>query len=161
MSIPLSGNIKDTSLPDLLEHLRLTKATGSLSVRKGDVVKTIYTKSGQIVFAASTSADDRLGETLVKCCNLTRENLDHALQIAKKSAGLKKLGAILVENGFLSPRDLFSGLKMQVKDIIYSLFLLGDGAYRFEEGVPAELIQLQINYQELIAEIIQRIKKET
>lgn len=160
MSIPLSGNIQNIPLPDILEQLRHSKATGTLTVQSGDIVKSISIKSGQIVFASSTDAKDRLGETLVKCCNLSRENLEHAIQLYKRNAGFKKLGSLLVENGFISPKDLFSGLKTQVKDIIYSLFLWGEGEYRFEERLSLDVIQLRIDIQELIAEIIQRIKQE-
>jgi hypothetical protein len=73
---------------------------------------------------------------------------------------LKKLGAILVENGLVVPKDLFGGLKIQVKGIIYSLFLWNDGKYQFEDRLPTDIIQLQINFQELIAEIIQRIRHD-
>jgi hypothetical protein len=124
------------------------------------MVKYVYLKAGQIVFAASTDINDRLGEVLIKCCKLSREHLEHALRLSKKSAGLKKLGALLVENGFVTPKELFIGLKTQVKDIIYSLFLWVEGDYRFEEQVPSDIILLQINIKELIAEIIQRIKQE-
>lgn len=160
MPIQLSGNIQDAPLPNILEQLRQSKATGTLTVRGDNKVKSIYFKAGQIVFAASSDANDRLGEILVRCCKLSRENLEQALLLSKKSAGLKKLGAILAENGFVTPKDLFSGLKIQVKDIIYSLFLWTEGAYQFEEQLPSDIIQLQINIQELIAEIIQRIQQE-
>ena len=77
-----------------------------------------------------------------------------------KNGGFKKLGAILVENRFLSPKELFAGLKVQVKDIIYSLFLLEEAEYRFDENLPAEVIQLQIDIEELIKEIIKKIKQD-
>ena len=160
MSIALSGKLSFTPLADVLEQLRQGKATGTLTVSSGDLTKCIYLKSGQIVFATSTSVQDRLGEILVKTGTLKRENLEYALQLFKKSAGMKKIGAILVENGLIAPKDLFSGLKVQVKDIIFSLFLLSEGVYQFEEHLPSELIQLQINFQDLIAELIQRIKQE-
>jgi hypothetical protein len=162
MYIPhLSGNIQITPLPDILDELRQSKATGTLTLRSGEIVKSIYVKNGQIVFAASTDGNDRLGDILVKCCKLSKQNLEHAVQLSKKSAGLKKMGAILVENGFLTPKELFNGLKIQVKDIIFSLFLWGEGEYRFDKNLPSDVIQLQINIQELIAEIIQRIKQES
>lgn len=157
---PHAGKIQDTPLPDVLEHLRQSKASGTLTVRSKDITKCIYIKGGQIVFATSTGVHDRLGEILVKSGKLSRENLDHALRIYQKGAGIKKLGAILVENGLLNPKDLFNGLKIQVKDIIFSLFLLNEGEFRYEERLPSDMIQLQINFQELIAEIIQRIKQE-
>jgi hypothetical protein len=160
MSNPLSGNIHVTPLSDILEQVRQRKATGTLTVRRDGIVKSIYIKDGQIVFATSSEPHDRLGEILVKAGKISQENMDYALKLYNKSAGLKKLGAILVENGLVAPKELFSGLKLQVKDIIFSLFLWRQGDYQFEERLPSDIIQLQINFQELIAEIIQRIRQE-
>ena len=160
MSIILSGKISFTPLVDVLEQLRQRKATGTLTVISGDVKKCIFIKSGQIVFATSTSSEDRLGEILVKTGKLKPENLVYATQLFKKNSGLKKLGAILVENGLIASKDLFGGLKAQVKDIIFSLILLAEGDYQFEDSFPSDIIQLQFNFQDLIAEIIQRIKRE-
>lgn len=156
----LSGNIRDNPLSDILEDLRQRKATGTLTVKRDNVTKSIYVRDGQIVFATSMEVHDRLGEILVKTGKLTQENLDHALELYRKSAGLKKLGAVLVENGLVAPKELFGGLKIQVKGIIYSLFLWHDGEYQFEERLPTDIIQLQINFQELISEIIQRIRHD-
>jgi len=158
MSKSLSGNIRENPLSDILEDLRQRKATGTLTVKRNAVSKSIYVRDGQIVFATSMEPLDRLGEILVKTGKISQENMDYAIKLYKKSGGLKKLGAVLVENGLVAPKELFSGLKLQVKDIIYSLFLWPDGDYQFEERLPTDIIQLQINFQELIAEIIQRIK---
>lgn len=129
-------------------------------LRAGGVTKNIYVKDGQIIFATSTELQDRLGEILVKSGKITRDNLEQALQVYDKSAGLKKLGAILVEKGFLPPKELFGGLKIQVREIILSLFLWRSGEYRFEERLPPDIIQLNIDFEELISEIIERIKLE-
>jgi hypothetical protein len=160
MSIPLSGTIRSKPLSAILEDLRRRTATGALTLRAGDVAKTIYVKDGQIIFATSSETHDRLGEVLVKSGKITRDNLEQALRVYKKSAGLKKIGAILVEKGFLPPKELFSGLKIQVKEIILSLFLWRSGEYRFEERLPPDIIQLHIDFEELISEIIERIKLE-
>ena len=160
MSLPSTGNIREVPLPALLEDLQQGKSTGALVIRRSGAEKCIYVKNGQIVFASSSDMQDRLGEMLVKAGLLSRENLDAALALYKKNAGLKKIGAILVENKFVSPRDLFAGLKTQVKDILFSLFLWDDAEYRFEERLPPDVIQLQFNLPELIAELIERIKRE-
>ncbi len=161
MSIPSSGKIQATPLSDILEDLRQGKKTGTLTVRRGNIAKSIYLKGGQIVFATSADPGDRLGECLVKAGKLSREKLEHALHLYNKHAGLKKMGAILVENGLVPPKELFNGLKIQVKEIIFSLFLWPDGDYRFEERLPSDIIQLQINFQELITQIIKRIRHES
>lgn len=144
----------------MLESCRRQKATGTLTVRSNDIVKCIFLSEGQIVFASSTSAQDRLGEILVQSGKLTQKNLDYALGLYNKGARLKKLGAILVENGLMNPKDLFSGLKAQVNNIIYSLFLWTEGEYSFQDSLPPDMIHLQIDFEELLSEIIQRIKQE-
>ena len=159
-SFVLSGKIEVTPLPLILEELRQSKATGTLAVSAGKVKKAVYVKEGQIIFATSTDGHDLLGEILVKAGKLSRENLETALNLVKKSGGFKKMGALLVENGFVSPKDLFAALKTQVKNIIYSLFLWHEADYSFDAKLPPDVIHLQINMQELIKEIIQRIKSE-
>ncbi|HSQ77829.1 MAG TPA: DUF4388 domain-containing protein [Nitrospirota bacterium] len=160
-SLPSSGNIREVPLPVILQDLQTGKATGALIVRRSGVEKCIYVKNGQIVFATSSDSHDRLGEMLVKAGLLSREHLDAALKLYQKNAGFKKIGAILVENGFVSPQDLFTGLKSQVKEILFSLFLWDDAEYSFGERLPPDVIQLQFNLPELIREIIARIKRET
>jgi hypothetical protein len=158
---PLSGKIQTTPLPVILESLQKEKATGTLTVSCRGVERCIHVKDGQIIFATSSDVHDRLGETLVKEGMISKEKLETALKLYSKNVGLKKLGAILVENGFISPKDLFSGLKAQVKDIIYNIFLWDDAEYRFEGRLPADIIKLQINLQELLMEIIHRMKRQT
>ena len=161
MAITLSGKISFSPLPDVLEQLRRRNATGILTVSSGEVKKSIYVKNGQIVFANSSSIQDRLGEILVQTGKITRKQLEHAMKLYSKHSGLKKLGAILVENGLITSQELFGGLKAQVKEIIYSLFLLSEGDYQFEDRIPPDILQLKISFKDLITEIIQRIKLES
>lgn len=160
MSFQLSGNTRTVPLPAILQVMQLVEVDGMLSVRNNTIEKCIYFKKGQIVFATSTDARDRLGEVLVKAGFLSQQNLEQGLVVFKKQAGFKKIGAILVENKFVSPKNLYAGLKMQVKDIIYSLFLWDNAEFRYEEGLATDIIELQINMQELVGEIISRIKSE-
>ncbi len=161
MPVPLSGNIRDVPLPAILQDLHDQKATGAVTVLRGGVEKSVFLKNGDIVFATSTDGNDRLGEMLVRTGLLSRQNLETALKVYRENAGIKKIGAILVEKGFISPRDMFAGLKSQVKDILTSLFLWDDAEYRIEARLPPDVIQLQFNLPDLIAEIIERIKQES
>ena len=160
-SFPLSGKIQATPLPVILESLQKEKATGTLTVNCRGVERCIHVKDGHIIFASSSDVHDRLSETLVKEGMISKGKLETALKLYSKNVGFKKLGAILVENGFISPKDLFSGLKAQVKNIIYNIFLWDDAEYRFEGRLPADIIKLQINLQELLMEIIHRMKRQT
>ncbi len=161
MALSLSGNLLETPFSDVIAVLRLQKATGTLVCGSGETEKSVYVKNGQIIFATSKDERDRLGETLVKNGKITRSQLERALILHKKNAGLKKIGAIFVENGFVSPKDLFNGLKLQVRGIIHSLFVTTDGPYQFQERMPDHVIPLQIDMEELLREVIEQMKQGT
>jgi hypothetical protein len=161
MAFQLSGNTRTVPFTVVLQMLHQAEVSGTLTIRRDEIEKCIQFKKGQIIFSTSNDVKDRLGEILVRDGHLTRESLEAALVLLNKQGGTKKIGAILVENGFVSPKNLFAGLKSQVKEIICSLFLWEDADYAFEEQIPAETIQLQFNLPELISEIICRIKNES
>lgn len=159
MALSLSGNLIETPFSDVIAVLRQQKATGTLTCGTGTDEKSLYVKNGHIIFATSKDERDRLGEIMMKDGKITRNQLDRALKMHQSSAGLKKIGAIFVEHGFVSPKDLFNGLKVQVRGIIHSLFLLTEGPYKFEEHLPADVIPLQINIEELLKEVIEQMKQ--
>jgi len=154
-----TGNFLETPFSDVVVSLQQQAATGTLTCAAGGYEKSVCLKSGQIIFATSQDVRDRLGEIMVATGKITRSQLEKALDLHKKSAGLKKIGAVMVENGFVTPKDLFNGLKHQVRSIIYSLILLTEGAYRFTEVLPPDVIPLQINMEELLREVIQQMKQ--
>lgn len=160
MALSLSGQIRETSIIETLDFLKRQSATGTLTFQHEGVEKTLYLKDGRIVFADSRHGQDRLGEVLVKARLITPEQLASAIELSKKSAGLKKFGAILVEHGMLSPRDLFAGLKLQVKGIVFSLLLWTDGGYRFvsEAKLPPDILTLQVNVDEIAREVVAFLK---
>src|SRR4030043_2444235 len=149
---PLTGNLKDFSLPKVLAYLNRNRKTGTLIIKTPVFTKKAYLLKGDAIFASSTYEDDRLGEMLLKAGKITMEQYDTAVQILKKTN--KRLGAILVELGYLMPKDLFWGVKYQVKEIIYSLFLLENAGYEFIEGaIPSnEDITLKMSIGNLIYE---------
>ncbi len=159
MPLTLSGNFSDTPITDVISILRLQKATGTLTCTAAAVEKSLYVEGGQIIFATSKDERDRLGEVLVREGMITRIQLERSLQAHRKSAGVKKIGAIFVENGYVSPKDLFNGLKVQVRTIILSLLLMHEGHYRFEEQLPADVIPLPINMEDVLRDVIQQMKK--
>ncbi len=63
-------------------------------------------------------------------------------------------GRFLVELGFLSPRDLWDGVKAQVEEIVRSLFAFGAGSVLFWEGEvrPDNVVRLALPTRRLVAE---------
>ena len=161
MPIALKGSLREYSLPKILTDLHRKRATGTLAVSTPNFTKKAYLVKGDAVFAASSYEDDRLGEMLLKAGKITVEQYDKSVEILKRTK--KRQGAILVELGYLTPKDLFWGVKYQVKEIIYSLFQLEDGECEFiEDDVPTdEVITLKMSMGNLIHEGVKRIDNWT
>lgn len=158
--IPTKGYLRNYSLPRMLVFLNRHRVTGILTVVSQGITKKIYLKKGNAVFASSTYEDDRLGEMLVKAGKITMRHYDEAVGVMKRTG--KRLGAVLVELKYLTPKDLFWGVNYQVQEIIYSLFQLKDGLYEFKEGkIPAEVITLDLSMANIIFEGVRRIEDWT
>lgn len=153
----LETELHKFNFPRILINLHRNRRTGTLVVNSGDVTKRVYIENGNAVFASSTDEDDRLGEMLIKLGKITYEQYERSVELLKETG--KRQGTILVELGFLSPKDLVMGVKAQVREIIYSLFQLEYAEYVFEEGtIPTrEVITLQMSIGNLIYEGMKRI----
>jgi tetratricopeptide (TPR) repeat protein len=150
MEIPLKGNIKNISLVKILVQLNRNGKTGTLALSTPSFTKNIYLNMGDVIFASSNYADDRLGEMLLKAGKITVEQYDKSVEVLKSTG--KRQGAILVELNYITPKELFWGLKYQVNEIIRSMFLLEDADYEFGEGeFPShEVIALKMSMGNLI-----------
>ena len=65
---------------------------------------------------------------------------------------------MLVERGFLTPRELWNGVKYQVEEIVRSLLLYRAGRVVFFEGEvqPDNVVRLALPTRRLVAEGVQR-----
>ena len=108
-----------------------------------------------MVFASSTRTDHRLGEILLRKGRVSlRQFTDAGAAVGPG----KRLGAVLVEQGVLTPKELVKAVVEQVQEIIYDAFQWTEGQYRLTEGAPsAESITLNISTPDIILEGIRRI----
>ncbi len=145
------------NFPQILLDLHRESKTGTLTVDTADVIKKVYLDRGKAVFASSTDEDDRLGETLIKLGKITIEQYEKSVELLKETG--KRQGTILVELGYLTPKDLVLGVKAQVREIIYSLFQVEYAEYEFDERpLPTrEVITLQMSMGNLIYEGMKKI----
>jgi curved DNA-binding protein CbpA len=161
MDLLPSGRLRTVKLPILIRYLHRSKKTGVLTVRRNDQERSIYLKGGDIIFATSKYEDDRLGEMLLKASRITLEQYESSVSLLKTTR--KRQGTILVEQGYITPKELFAAVLSQVKEIILSLFTWIDGEYQFAEGdLPTEeVITLKMSTGNLILDGIKRINDWT
>jgi hypothetical protein len=149
------GSLAERDLPTLMLSLFEERWSGQVTLTSAGVGKTVTVQEGKMVFASSSSTDDRLGELLMRRGRLS---LQQFIDGSNAMAPGTRLGTVLVEQGALTPKDLVAGVVDQTREIIYSLFLWTEGHYRVQEGPPsAEAIKLNLSTPDLIVEGIRRI----
>jgi len=128
------------------------KRTGILHFICDTFEKRIFFTKGEVVFAASTMKEDRLGNILWRNGIISLEAVNEvAGQIGKGGA---RLGELLMKYGKLKPRDVYVGLTLQIKEIFLSTFLITDGYTLFLEFDHKEKNAVRLNEPtaDLIAE---------
>ncbi|HVR72180.1 MAG TPA: DUF4388 domain-containing protein [Vicinamibacteria bacterium] len=155
--LTIRGEIGDTNVAELLRSLLNSGETGFLTVRDGDVTKSVYIRAGRVLYAASTNVDERLGESLLLRGRITARQYVEASKMVRP--GLR-LGAILLELGALESEELIPAVEHQVKEILMDLFTWTHGTYDLviKDLDPDTLVTLNISTENLILEGIRRVR---
>lgn len=151
----VAAEVARYALADLFQWIEAGTRSGFLHFCHRDHAKSIYFHRGEVVFASSNQLVDRLGESLLRAGVLNLEQLREAQRCFSLA---DRMGKILVEHGFLTPRELWNGVKYQVEEIVRSLFAYTAGRMRFWEGdfQPDNVVRLSLPNHRLVAEGLQR-----
>jgi uncharacterized protein DUF4388 len=148
MELPNKGSLSEVSFIEILKDLSASSLTGMVRLETGPVIKVVYMQSGTIAFASSNEKTDRLTEVLKRAGKLTPEQIEHAQARIKPNVSL---GKTLVELGYISPKDLLWGARMQVEGILYQLLFWEKGSYQVLEGpLPKEIVSLGLTAPQII-----------
>ncbi len=120
-----------TLLFDLLRGLHQRAWDGKIHIELHDGEKNIYIRKGNIVFASSSYIEDRLGEVMYRHNSIGVE--DYAL-ISSLVSEENMFGKLLIEKGLVSGFEIWDSLRLQVKEIIRSIFLYEECSVVLYEG---------------------------
>lgn len=130
----MGKRVIESPLPFVLRKIFIEKTTGELTIKGENFEKNLYFSEGNLCFAKTNVLNERLGEILFKIGKIDQTQF---WDIHKLITGQKnKIGKILVENNFLSQKDLFFGLIYQVRVIALSTFSLTSGEWDFSSAFP-------------------------
>ncbi|MBA4370212.1 MAG: hypothetical protein C0418_01360 [Coriobacteriaceae bacterium] len=159
----LEGNLKDFSLSDMFRLLESGRKTGTLHMESGDAEGLICFKKGRVFFASSNWNRESLGRRLVKAGVISEKQLRQALglqKIQKKEKAGRRLGQILVDEGYLDSKVLETFIGDQINDTLFDLFRWEDGQLRFEpdETCDDEDIGISVSVENVIMEASRRLE---
>jgi hypothetical protein len=155
--LTIRGEIGDTSVAELLRSLLRSGETGILTLRSGDITKSVYIRAGRVLYAASTNVDERLGESLLLRGRITARQYVEASKMIRPG---RRLGAILVEMGALDSEELIPAVEQQVKEILLELFHWTHGSYELvmKDVDPETVFTVNISTENLLLEGVRRTR---
>jgi hypothetical protein len=157
----LRGSLKDFSLPDVFQLITFSRKTGVLRISgPGDASGAVWFRDGEVFFAQSNWHHELLGERLVAARKITPSALEKALEIRHaESGGARRLGQVLVAEGYITEKVLEAFVQEQIQDTIFDLMRWEDGEFDFEllPEVVDEDIGLTVSIENVIMEGSRRL----
>src|SRR5712691_11543274 len=101
--LSIQGTLVETTVPDLFRSLIRSSETAIVSLEGLGQTDIIYVNEGKIIFASITDPDMGLGEVLLRSGEL---NLQQYNQAMERMATPRRIGALLVDLGYLKPEEL-------------------------------------------------------
>jgi len=160
----LRGNLKDFSLPDVFQLVTFSKKTGVLRIARADGAKgSVWFRDGEVFFAQSNWHAELLGERLVRAEKITPAALARALETRAADGEARRLGQILVAEGYITENVLESFVQDQIQDTIFDLMRWDEGDFDFEvlPEIVDEDIGLSISIENVIMEGSRRLEEWT
>ncbi len=155
----LRGNLKEFSLPNILQLVNMSAKSGALTIRRDDAWGRIYFRGGLICYAFSVPQDLPLGERLVRDGIITPEQLRLGLIEQEQGMDNQRIGAILLKDGVLDRVSLEHAVREQIQDAAFDFFGWPDGEFDFrvDEQVTDEDILVEMHVENVIMEGCRRI----
>jgi hypothetical protein len=129
----LKGDVEILGLGNLLQLLAMNHREGLLTLNRDTDRKTIhFSPKGMRLLSSTMKRINKLGKILLRRKRISKEDLD-ALLKEQKLLGWK-LGQIAVESGLVQKKDVEDGLREQIEEEIFDMFMWKEAAFEFAEG---------------------------
>jgi hypothetical protein len=130
-----AGDLADRDMPLLLARAFSDGMTGRLRVANGACEKAIYFEAGLPVMAASSDAGDRMLAMLVREGVIDARQHEETFRVVDATG--RKVGAVLVDLGFLRSDELLPAVRRHYESIILSLFSWRTGRWQIDPDITA------------------------
>jgi hypothetical protein len=130
--VSLCGTLQDLPIPDLLQMIAANRKTGRLVLTRRDGHGVIAFRNGKIIYAASNSVRETLGNILLHERLITESTLLEALERQSRAAEEKRLGHLLVEMGALDEATMERVVRGQTQRVVSEFLRWKSGFAKFE-----------------------------
>lgn len=131
-----SGRLEGIAPSDIFQIISQNRMTGTLIARCPDGTAMVVFKDGQVVEAASDVPHEALGHVLTARELVSEQTIAAALE-RRKLEPERQLGALLMEMGAITTKDLEAVVRGQIGNIVHRLMSCDDGFLTFDRGEVA------------------------
>jgi hypothetical protein len=155
----LQGSLQEFSLANVLQLVKMSAKTGVLTLERRHEHGRVYFRDGQVYYATLEPQVMPLGERLVRAGHIKQEHLDEALAEQRGEASGSRIGAILVNKGYLDRGVLAAAVADQIEETAFSLLTWTEGQFEFKAGGPAadEDIIVELSVEGVIMDGVRRL----
>jgi len=133
--VALEGNLKDFSLADMFRLLENGAKSGTLHVLGEAGEGIVCFRGGEIFYASTSSKREPISKRLTRVGIISEKQLRQAqglMKIQRRDKADRKLGQILVDEGYLEASVLEEFISSQVTDALFEMLRWTEGETRFE-----------------------------
>lgn len=155
--LSIQGTLAETTVPDLFRSIIRSGETAVLSLDAIGRNDIIYFNEGRLIFASSTDPDVGLAETLLRTGEL---NLAQYNSVMDRMIVSRRIGALLIELGYLKPEELSRAVERQSSAIVVNAMRYRSGSYtiQFTSDFPDEIITLPLTTERLVLDGVRQIE---
>ncbi|MCX6581556.1 MAG: DnaJ domain-containing protein [Candidatus Aminicenantes bacterium] len=155
----MANAINKYPVPLIFKKIFKDNMSGELLVTGEGFRKELFFVKGDLVFACTSMAQERLGDILLAAGKITAAEFTKLTKIKANSS--RKVGEILADITNLSSHDIYYALLYQVKTIAISMFGLGEGEWKFTGKIPVipGNQNFKIKLPSIITEGVDKIEK--
>lgn len=129
MAGPLSGNLAELGLDDILRIIGVSRKTGIITIRSQGREAVLQCRFGLIVRATSTGFHQSLGELLVQNGAVDQATVNSALAVQQQEGFRERIGTILHNRYNLDLQIVEQSVRQQIYNVIMSLFTWNVGDF--------------------------------
>jgi len=160
--VALEGSLKDFSLQDVFRLLASGAKSGVLHLQGTSGEGVVCFREGEVYYASTSSTRVPAATRLSDAGIISGKQLRQAqglMKIQKKDKAGRKLGQILVDEGYLEADVLRSFVREEVSEAIFEMLRLEEGHLRFEPDEPCAEVDLGISVpvEQIVADAAVRI----
>jgi hypothetical protein len=145
-----AGKLQDFPLSHLIQVLAGSGETGKLRLTGRDREGVLVFRHGKIVYAASSSARQTLGNLLLLQGLLTEEQLAQALDLQHMAEKEKRLGTILVEVGALDEATLAGAVRQQTERVIHEFLSWDRGYFKIDSIELTDFGEVEVDAEDFL-----------